>query len=235
MRATSSAAPALASMSAPPQLGGQQVIAAEDVERQVAVAVVVAVEEAAFLTAVQRVVGGVQVEDQPLRRLPVGVEEEIDEEPLDRLRLMTDAAVAMGACGRVLQPVQRRLAGKRRTARAPGLQTPQHHTQNRIVAQRVVVDQVLVAQRDPEHPLAHQGCDVVHHTRGRASVQEAGGEAVHPAQSPDPWHPTAGRPRPRSITPAAEIRYNRTAHRDVQTASRQRYTLRASGNSSATD
>ena len=80
-----------------PQLGRQQVVAAEDVERQVAVAVVIAVEEAAFLMAVQRVVGGVQVEDQPLRGLPVGVEKEIDEEPLDRACVVADAAVAMGA------------------------------------------------------------------------------------------------------------------------------------------
>jgi len=37
--------------------------AAEYVKRQVAIAIVVAVEEAAFLMAVQRVVGGVEIED----------------------------------------------------------------------------------------------------------------------------------------------------------------------------
>ena len=42
-------------------------------------------EEAPLLAAVQRVVGGVEVEDQLRGRLLVGVEEEIDEEPLDRL------------------------------------------------------------------------------------------------------------------------------------------------------
>ena len=46
-----------------PQLGGQQVTAAEHVQRQVAVAVVVAVEEAALLVAVQRIVGRIQIED----------------------------------------------------------------------------------------------------------------------------------------------------------------------------
>ena len=51
------------------QLGRQQVPAAEDVERQVAVAVVVAVEEAALLVPVQRNVGGVEVEDDLPRRL----------------------------------------------------------------------------------------------------------------------------------------------------------------------
>ena len=70
-------------------------------------AVVAAVKEAAFLIAVKRVVGGVQVEDQLVGRLRMGVEEEIDEERLDRLRLMINAAIAMRARGRVLRPVER--------------------------------------------------------------------------------------------------------------------------------
>ena len=39
-------------------------IAAEHVQRQIAVAVVVPVKEPAFLLAVQRIVGGVKVQDQ---------------------------------------------------------------------------------------------------------------------------------------------------------------------------
>ena len=53
-----------------PELGGKQMPAAEDVERQIAVAVVVAVEEAAFLMPVQGVIGSVEVEDDLLRRAP---------------------------------------------------------------------------------------------------------------------------------------------------------------------
>ena len=41
--------------------------AAEHVQRQVAVAVIVAVEEAPFLVAVERIIGGVEIEDDPLR------------------------------------------------------------------------------------------------------------------------------------------------------------------------
>ena len=55
------------------QLGRQQVPPAEHVERQIAVGVVVAVEEAALLMPVQRIVGRVEVEDdlpgRPLVRL----------------------------------------------------------------------------------------------------------------------------------------------------------------------
>ena len=64
--------------------------AAEHVERQVAVAIVVAVEEPPFLMAVQRVVGGVEVDDDLFGRLRVRLEEEVDEQRLDRRRLVAD-------------------------------------------------------------------------------------------------------------------------------------------------
>jgi len=49
-----------------PQPRAQHVVAAKDVERQVAVVVIVAVEEAAFLLAVERQIGGVDIEDDLL-------------------------------------------------------------------------------------------------------------------------------------------------------------------------
>ncbi len=52
-----------------PQLGRQQMPAAEHVQRQIAVAVVIALEKAPLLMPVQRITGGVQIEDDPLRRL----------------------------------------------------------------------------------------------------------------------------------------------------------------------
>jgi hypothetical protein len=42
------------------------------------------VKEPTFLIAVQRIVRGIQIEDDLLRRLLVGVEEQIDEQSLDR-------------------------------------------------------------------------------------------------------------------------------------------------------
>jgi hypothetical protein len=51
------------------QPGRQQVPAAKDVERQIAVAIVVAVEEPPLLVPVDRVVGGVEIEDDLLARL----------------------------------------------------------------------------------------------------------------------------------------------------------------------
>ena len=80
MRAISSTAPAAASMFGAPQLGGQQMPPAEHVERQVAVAVVVAVEEPALLLAVHRIVGRIEIEDDLLRRPLVRLQEQVDEQ-----------------------------------------------------------------------------------------------------------------------------------------------------------
>jgi hypothetical protein len=52
--------------------------ATEDIQREIAVAIVIAVEEAPLLVPVQRVVGGVQIENNLLRRAPVRLEEQID-------------------------------------------------------------------------------------------------------------------------------------------------------------
>ena len=91
-------------------------VAAEDVQRQVAVALVVAVEEAAELVAVDRVVGGVEVEHDPLGRSGVGLEEEGHEEAFDVAGAAGDllvAAVLVGADGGQFEAVERALAGQR--------------------------------------------------------------------------------------------------------------------------
>ena len=79
-----------------PELGRQQMPAAEHVKRQVAVAIIVAVEEAAFLIAVQRVVRGVEVEDDLLGRPVVRLEQQVDEQGLDRRGLMCDLVILRG-------------------------------------------------------------------------------------------------------------------------------------------
>jgi hypothetical protein len=64
-------------------------------------------EEAAFLVAVQRVVGSVEVEDDLLWRLLVGFEEEIDEQAFDRGRIVAHLVIARRFGPAHLQPVQR--------------------------------------------------------------------------------------------------------------------------------
>jgi hypothetical protein len=87
--------------------------AAEYVQGQIAVVVVIAVEEPAFLVAVQRIVGGIEIEDDLARRLAVRIEEQGDEQRLDGTRLVADLVIAAGNRAGELEPVQRRLAGNR--------------------------------------------------------------------------------------------------------------------------
>lgn len=116
------------------QLGRQQMPAAKHVKRQVAVALVVAVKEAPFLIAVQRIVGRVQVQRDLLRRLRMRLHKQIDEQPLDRRRIVRDLLVVPRGRAAQLQTVQRALAGKRRTVRALGLELAGKHRKDRVVA-----------------------------------------------------------------------------------------------------
>ena len=193
-----------------PELRRQKVTAAEDVERQVAVAVVVAVEEPPLLVAVDRVVCGVEVEHDLLRRALVGVEEQLHEQRLDRRAVVGDPAIAVGGRNAVLEPVQRALAGKRRAPAVPRLKPVEHHPEHRVVTQPVVVDQVLVAERDPEHPLPDQRRHVMNHPFRRPTVGEAGREALDEPDRP------VGRPeqqpaRVRGDRTPIEIRHHRAA------------------------
>ena len=62
-------------------------------------------EEAAFLVPVQAIIRGIEVEDDLLGRRLVRLEEEFDEQALDRRRVMADLVVATGARRRMLEPV----------------------------------------------------------------------------------------------------------------------------------
>jgi hypothetical protein len=115
MRATSSTAPALPATLA---LRCRAVTAAEWVERQIAIIVVVAVVEATFLHAVERDVGIVEIDHDLARRAPglslLGLEEQIDQQRIDLGAVAIDLVILRAmALRRVLKTVERALAGQR--------------------------------------------------------------------------------------------------------------------------
>ena len=61
-----------------PKVAREQLIAAEHVKGQKTVVPVIAVEEAALLFPVNRVVGGIKIQDDSLRRRSVGGNELLD-------------------------------------------------------------------------------------------------------------------------------------------------------------
>jgi hypothetical protein len=192
-----------------PQLGRQQVAAAEDVERQIAVAVIVAVEEAAFLMAVQGVVGGVEIEDNLLRRRPVRRQEQGDEQPLDRRRIVGDLVVARRRRTAQFEAIERALAGDRRTVPTLCRKLAGQDRHDRVVAQFVVVVEILVAERDSEYPLADQRRHLVLDQFRPPGIGKAR------RKPPDqPNHPVRRsqqqRPGVRGDRPAVEPRHHRT-------------------------
>ena len=127
---------------------------------------------------VQRVVGGIQIKRDLRRRRRIRIQEQIDEQGLDRGRIGGDTGVAAGFGATAFQPVQRALARQRRAAGPPGGKLARQHRQHRVVAEFVVIDQVLIAQRNANHPLGHQRLHTVFHERRVARVLEAGGKAA---------------------------------------------------------
>ena len=101
--------------------------------------VVIAVEEATLLVAVDRIVGRVDVENDLFRHPCERGDEALDQNLVNRPRPTP--------IGPVLEAAQGRRAGQLTVP-------PGRRLQARVMAQIGVVVEVLVAQRDPEHALA---------------------------------------------------------------------------------
>jgi hypothetical protein len=142
------------------------------------------VEEAALLMPVQRVVSGVQVENDLLGRPRVRLKKQVDEQPVDRRAVMADLVIARRLGRRVLEAVQRALAGERRAILAPGGELASEGREHRVVPQLIVVNEILVTQRDPEHPLRHHRRHGVLDLRLGSVVKETRREPCRQADRP---------------------------------------------------
>jgi hypothetical protein len=129
----------------------------------------------------QRVVGGIEIENDPLGRRLVRFDEQGDEQALDRRRVVADLVISARFRRHVLEAVERALAGERRAILTPCGELAGQRRQHRVVPQLIVIDQVLIAQRDTEHPLRHHRLDRVLDLCLHAAVVEAGGEPRHQA------------------------------------------------------
>ena len=111
-------------------------------------------EEPPLLLAMHRIVGRIEIKDDLVRRSLVRLQEQVDQQPLDGHPIVADLVIARRRQLAQFHPIERRLAGHRRTILAPRLKLAGQHRHQRIMAQFVVVVQILIAQRDPKHPLA---------------------------------------------------------------------------------
>ncbi len=186
-------------------------------------------EEPAFLVAMQRIVGGVEVENDLLGRRLVRLEEKVDEQALDRRRVVADLVIAVIRAERgMFQPVERALAGERGAVLAPRLKLAGEGRQHRVVAQLVVVDQILVPQRDAADALHEHGLDGVLHELRHAAVGEVSRQAPY-----QPERPIRGaqqqRAGVRAHLPAVERQPPLGGPRPLHIRTDRGYTLSASG------
>ena len=164
-----------------PLPGQQQVPAAEHVERQVAELIIIAMEEAAFLPAVQRDVGVVEVEHDLARRTVMRLQEKLDQQFINPRPVAIDLVIFRSvAPRRVLQTIERALARQSLAVRPQHrMQLPGQHT----LAQLVVIVEVLVAQHQAKDPLPDQRLDPVLEIAGIATIGEAFTEPTDQAQT----------------------------------------------------
>ena len=148
------------------------------------------VEEATFLLAVQRIVGRVQIQDDLLgcasflRGGGVRIEEQVNEQSFDGGRLVTDLVIAGRRRLGEFEPIEGRLAGHRRATGAAGLELAGQDRHHRIVAQLVVVDEVFIAERKTEDPLANERRHGVLDEFLPACITKAGGEPLDETNGP---------------------------------------------------
>ena len=234
MRSTSSTAPADGVDVRAPQLGREQVPAAEHVERQVAVAVVVAMEEPALLMAVQRIVGGIEIEDDLRRRLARG-HRGTDRRTAPRSPRRRGRSCGSASAPRrlMLQPVQRALAGQRRAVAtaAPPACRPAPPSPGRGAAGRG-----RSGPRSPARcrtPADRPGRDLVLDPvrRSRRSAKQAANRSISPiARS---VAPSSSAPASEVIAPPSNAATTAAPFDRCKIEHAARYTLSASGSSSA--
>jgi len=142
-------------------------------------------------------------------------------------RIVTDLVIARRLRTAQLKAVERRLASHRRTVHPPCIQLPGEHCHGRIVAQFVVIVDILVAKRDPEeHPLPHQRLNAMLDQFLAAAIMEAGREPF--AQSNDLVRlPQQKRTSVRCDRPAIKTSHNVAAGRQVRIQTGPGYTLSA--------
>ena len=169
-------------------------------------------EEAAFLPAVERDVGIVEIEHDLAWRTLMRSQEKLDEQRIDLRPVAVDLVILRAmALRRVLQAIERALARQRFAVRPQHrVQLPRQHRKRPVLAQLVVIVEVLVAQHQAEDPLPHQRLDPVLDVARIAPVGEALGEPTH--QSETAVHlPQQQRTRIRGDVAAIETGHHRTS------------------------
>jgi hypothetical protein len=132
----------------------------------------------------QRVVCGVQIQDDLGGCLRMRFQEQLHPQRLDGGGVGPDLVISIFVAGLLreqLQPVQRALACHRRAVRALCLQLSQQRPEHRVVPQLLMIVQILVPQRQAKDALADQRAHRVLDQVPLSSIAEAAGQSIDQA------------------------------------------------------
>jgi len=144
-----------------------------------------AVVEAAFLHAEERDVGVVEIEHDLARRTLMRLKEKIDQQRIDLRAVAIDLVVLHAvALRRMLKTIERALARQCLAVRAQHRgKLPGQRRKSWILAQLVVIVEVLIAKCQAKNPLASQRLDLMLDIARIAPVAEALGEPTDQPQA----------------------------------------------------
>ena len=111
-------------------------LAAENIQRQITIAVVVTMEEPAFLFAMQRQIGRIDIDNHLFRRLVMRFDEHRHQQLIDTVFPECDFLVPIRHAVAEFHPIQSALARQRSAEIFPAGQ----HTEQRIQSQILSVD-----------------------------------------------------------------------------------------------
>jgi hypothetical protein len=133
---------------------------------------------------VQWVVGGVEIEDDLRRRRLVRLRKKRHEQVLDGSRIMRDPVIARRRLAAQLKTIEGRLPRHRCAVRSARFQLAGQHRHHRIATKVVVIVEVLVTQRNPEHPLTNQGRNAMFDQFLPAIIIETPGKPINQPDYP---------------------------------------------------
>jgi len=91
----------------------------------------------------------------------MSLKEEINKQSFNRASVMADLVISAGFLPAQLEPVERALAGNMCAVRPIGGELTGQHRHHRIVAQVVMIVEILIAQCKTKHALAYQSRNVM--------------------------------------------------------------------------
>ena len=150
-----------------------------DKKKPIQVAIIIGVEEPSLLITVDRIIGRIKIKDDLVRCSVVRLQKQVDQKSLDRHWIVRDLVITRRLQPAQLESVERRLPSGRCAILAPCLEFSGQHRHQRIVAQLVMVVEILITQRDSEYPLTNQGHDLVLDEILTPFVVKAPGKPIH--------------------------------------------------------